>query len=74
MARGFREAKKYSEFREAFGMKIGSFPLVKLQLREMECFTKRTIAGAFKLYSEFLGLEGGLKGGLVTDEPLAVHR
>ncbi len=74
MARGYREAKKYSEFREAFGMKIGSFPLVTLQLREMELFSKRTTAGAFKLYREFLGLEGGLKGGLITDEPEEMRR
>lgn len=74
MARGFREAKKYSEFREAFGMKIGNFPLVKLQLREMELFSKRTTAGAFKLYQEFLNLGGVLKGGLFTDEPMEMRR
>lgn len=74
MARCTREAKKYSEFREAFGTKIANFPLVKSQLREIEHITKRTIAGSFKLYSEFLTLEGGLKGGLVTDEPIAMRR
>ncbi len=74
MVRGFREAKKYSEFREAFGMKIGNFPLVKLQLREMELYARRTSAGAFKLYREFLNLEGGLKGGLTSDEPIEMRR
>ncbi|MCX7679701.1 MAG: acyl-CoA dehydrogenase family protein [Spirochaetes bacterium] len=74
MARGVREAKKYSEFREAFGMKIGDFPLVKVQLEKIEQISKKTTAGAFKLYSEFLTLEGGAKGGLVTNEPLEMRR
>jgi alkylation response protein AidB-like acyl-CoA dehydrogenase len=74
MARGLREAKKYAEFRDAFTLRIGAFPLVKLQLREMERFARRTTAGSFKIYSEFLGLEGGLKGGLVTDEPPAMRQ
>ncbi len=74
MARGLREAKKYAGFREAFTQKIGAFPLVKLQLRGMELYAKRTTAGAFKIYSEFLGLEGGLKGGLVTDEAPEMRR
>lgn len=74
MVRGLRESKQYSEFREAFGQKIGAFPLVKLQLQEMEQYARRTTAGAFKLYREFLNLEGGLKGGLVTDEPINMRR
>ncbi len=74
MARCCREAKKYSEFREAFGLRIGGFPLVKLQLRGIERSARRTTAGSFKLYSEFLGLEGGLKGGLAADEPPAMRR
>ncbi|MCB0851995.1 MAG: acyl-CoA dehydrogenase family protein [Bacteroidetes bacterium] len=56
MSRAVREAQKYSEFREAFGTAIGKFPLVKMQLREMELFRRRTTAGAFKLYHEFLDM------------------
>ncbi len=69
-----RQAKKYAEFREAFGMKIGQFPMLASQVRMIDTTAKRTTAGAFKLYSEFLTLEGGLKGGLVTDEPESAKR
>ncbi|MFA5519632.1 MAG: acyl-CoA dehydrogenase family protein, partial [Spirochaetota bacterium] len=59
MTRAFREAQKYSELRKAFGFTIGNFPMVKVQLDEVEKFTKRTTAGAFKLYRDFLSIEGG---------------
>ena len=57
MARAAREAKKYSEFREAFGFPIGRFPMVAGQITNLERHARRTTAGAFKLYGEFLGLE-----------------
>ncbi len=68
MARAAREARGYARFREAFGLRIDHFPLLEGQVRKAELYSKRTIAGAFKLYSEFLGLPGGLRGGLATDE------
>lgn len=68
MTRAVREARKYSELREAFGSAIGRFPMVEAQLRDIENTARRTTAGAFRLYRAFLQLEGGLKGGLVTDE------
>lgn len=74
MVRGAREARKYSEFREAFGIPIGRFPLVAGQIRTIETYARRTTAGAFKVYAEFLGLGGTLRGGLATDEPLEVRR
>ncbi|MFW5902257.1 MAG: acyl-CoA dehydrogenase family protein, partial [Thermodesulfobacteriota bacterium] len=37
-------------------------------IREMETAARRTTAGAFRLYRDFLGLEGGLKGGMAGDE------
>jgi hypothetical protein len=40
----------------------------------MDLSAKRTTAGAFRLYRDFLNLEGGLKGGLVTDESDAVKK
>ncbi len=74
MSRVCREAVEYSKFRKAFGLTIGDFPLVKVQLQEIEHFTRRTTAGAFKLYSEFLSLEGGPQGGIVKDIPLEVKK
>jgi alkylation response protein AidB-like acyl-CoA dehydrogenase len=74
MSRVCREALQYSRFREAFGLKIGDFPLVKAQLREIEHFTRRTTAGAFKLYRDFLSLEGGPRGGIDKDVPLDVRK
>ena len=57
MSRVVREAKKYSEMRQAFGLTIGTFPLVRYQLKDLEKSAQRTTAGAFKLYSEFLSIE-----------------
>lgn len=74
MTRAVREAKRYSEFRQAFGVTIGDFPMVKGQVGEIEKFAKRTTAGAFKLYREFLDLDGGAKGGIATDEPVAMKK
>ncbi len=66
MTRAAREAKKYSEFRSAFGLPIGKFPMLARQITSIQNAAKRTTAGAFKLYSVFLKLEDGLKGGVVT--------
>ncbi len=74
MTRAAREAKKYSEFREAFGMKIGDFPMVVAQIRDLERYAKRSTAAAFKIYRRFLDMGAELKGGLVTDEPDEVRR
>ena len=69
MTRAAREAKQYSEFREAFGLTIGRFPLVALQVRDLEKSARRTTAAAFRLYRDFLALPGGLRGGMAGDEP-----
>lgn len=74
MTRAVREAKQYSEFRSAFGLIIGRFPMVAGQISWMDRAVKRTTAGAFKLYRDFLTLEGGLKGGLETGEPEAMKK
>ncbi|HPA76745.1 MAG TPA: acyl-CoA dehydrogenase family protein [Deltaproteobacteria bacterium] len=68
MTRAVREAKRYASFREAFGVKISEFPMLANQLRAMDTSARRTTAAAFRLYRDFLQLEGGLKGGLLTDE------
>jgi alkylation response protein AidB-like acyl-CoA dehydrogenase len=74
MTRAVREAKKYSEFRQAFGVTVGRFPMVAGQIKAIDQYAKRSTAGAFQLYRDFLSLEGGLKGGLVTDETEAMRR
>jgi len=74
MTRAAREAKKYAEFRDAFGLRIGQFPMLANQIRQIDHSARRTTAAAFRLYRDFLGLEGGLKGGLVTDEGHAMKK
>ena len=74
MARGLREGKKYAGFRTAFGLPLQSFPMVAVQLRDYERSTKRTIAGSFKLYRDFISLPHGLAPGLATPEPLDIKR
>jgi hypothetical protein len=74
MTRAAREAEKYAEFREAFGFKIAQFPMLANQLHAIVKSARRTTSAAFKLYREFLQLEGGLKGGLVTDEPAQMKK
>ncbi|MEN6472753.1 MAG: acyl-CoA dehydrogenase family protein [Syntrophaceae bacterium] len=68
ITRASREAAGYARARTAFGMNIADFPLLKIQLSTLERAAKRTAAGAFKLYHEFLSLPGGLKGGMSMDE------
>lgn len=59
MTRATREARRYSEFRHAFGRKIGDFPMLAGQLAAIEATARRTTAGAFKLYSDYLQLRDG---------------
>jgi hypothetical protein len=40
MTRAVREAKKYAEFRNAFGLMIGQFPLVAVQLNKIDHMAK----------------------------------
>ena len=75
MLRAVREAKAYAEFREAFGQPIARFPLVAGQLREMEHRAKATLAGALKIYRDFLALPDGFGGGLsATGDTDSVRR
>jgi alkylation response protein AidB-like acyl-CoA dehydrogenase len=52
--RAAREATLYSQFRTAFGVPIASFPLMINQINDLNSATKRTAAGAFKVYSEYI--------------------
>lgn len=74
MTRAVREAEKYTSFREAFGLRIHQFPLVAVQLQRIKRSTHRTTAGAFKLYRDFLKLDGGLKGSRGGEEPMSARR
>ena len=74
MWRAVREAKQYVTFRDAFGLKLDQFPMVAVQVARIDHATRRTIAGAFKLYRDFLNLEGGLKGSQTADEPMPARR
>jgi alkylation response protein AidB-like acyl-CoA dehydrogenase len=49
-----REATLYSQFRTAFGVNVGSFPLMINQINDLNEYAKRTAAGAFKIYSEYI--------------------
>ena len=58
MTRAAREAVKYSEMRKAFGIPIQRFPMVAGQLQYVDQMAKATTAGAFKVYRQFLAMEG----------------
>jgi hypothetical protein len=74
MTRAAREAKKYSEFREAFGREISQFPMIASQIAELEKHARRSTAAAFKIYQQFLQLDGKIKVGIDLNEPAAVRR
>lgn len=74
MARGLREGRAYASFRTAFGLPLEMFPMVAAQIAEYEKYTRRTIAGSFRLYRDFMSLPGGLAPGLTTQEPLDLKR
>ena len=74
MTRAAREARLYSEFREAFGRRIGRFPIVTGQIAGLEKSAEGSIAGAFKLYQKFLQLDGKVKLSLNPAEPVELRR
>ncbi|MFX1592765.1 MAG: acyl-CoA dehydrogenase family protein [Promethearchaeota archaeon] len=59
-----REAVLYSQFRTAFGVPISSFPLMINQINELDHFSKRSAAGAFKVYSEYINFGEELISGI----------
>lgn len=52
--RVIREAILYAQFRTAFGVPISSFPMLINQINELDNYSKRTTAGAFKIYGEYV--------------------
>lgn len=59
LMRAAREVRLYVKFREVFGRKIYEFPLALQQVNEIELAAKRTTAGAFKVFSEYLKSKAG---------------
>ncbi len=59
-----REAVLFSQFRTAFGVPISSFPLMINQINDLDHFSKRTAAGTFKMYSEYINFGEELISGI----------
>jgi alkylation response protein AidB-like acyl-CoA dehydrogenase len=59
-----REAILYSQFRTAFGVPISSFPMMINQINELDHFAKRSAAGCFKVYSEYIHFQEQLISGI----------
>lgn len=59
-----REATLYAQFRTAFGVSVASFPLMMNQINELNNYAKRTAAGAFKLYAEYIHFGEDLISGI----------
>lgn len=74
MTRAAREARKYSEFRQAFGQTIAHFPMVAAQVDDLDKHARRSTAAAFKVYHQFLQLDGKIKVGINLKEPLMLRR
>jgi len=74
MTRVFRDIDLYCQYREAFGMKLNQFPMVKVQLDKIEKFAKRTLCGAFKIYRTFLDSDISLTGGMPKTENIALRQ
>ena len=49
-----REAILYAQFRTAFGVPVAAFPLMINQINDLNNYAKRTAAGAFKVYAEYI--------------------
>jgi len=62
--RAAREATWYAEFRSAFSFPVAQFPFVQNQLAELNGFARRSAAGVFKMFGEFLALGETLPAGL----------
>jgi len=74
MTRAAREAAKYSDFREAFGQKVGALPMAAAQIANLEKHARRSTAAAFKIYKHFLELDGKIKVSINMKEPLQLRQ
>jgi alkylation response protein AidB-like acyl-CoA dehydrogenase len=71
MTRAVREAEGYAAFREAFGRRLDTFPMVRGQLDAMRRAARRTTAAGFAIYRAFDEI-GGVDGR--RDGDLAARR
>ena len=71
MTRAVREAEAYAAFREAFGRRLDTFPMVRGQLDAMRRAARRTTAAGFAIYRAF-DAGGGLEAR--HDADLAARR
>ncbi|MCG8671946.1 MAG: acyl-CoA dehydrogenase family protein [Pseudomonadales bacterium] len=62
LSRVAREAKRYSEWRTAFGITIKDFGLVAMQIEDLDSAAKLCTAGAFKLQCDIIKLEDISRG------------
>lgn len=62
--RAAREATWYAQFRTAFGVPVAGFPFAQNQLAELNGFARRSAAGVFKMFGEYLALGQTLPAGL----------
>ncbi len=74
MTRAAREAKKYSEFRTAFGQSLQRFPMVANQIADLERSARRSTSGAFKVYRQFSQLDGKVKVAINPEESPDLRR
>jgi alkylation response protein AidB-like acyl-CoA dehydrogenase len=74
MTRAAREAKKYSEFRTAFDRSLHRFPMVAVQIDDLDQSAQRSTAAAFKIYQQFTQLNGKVKVAIDSNEPLELRR
>ena len=74
MTRAAREAGRYAEFRRAFGQRLSRFPMVAVQIADLDRHAKRAICGAFKVYRDFSLLEGKVRVAIDPQEPLELRR
>ena len=62
--RAAREATWYAQFRSAFGYPVAQFPFVQNQIAELNGFARRSAAGVFKMFGEYLALGETLPAGM----------
>lgn len=74
MTRVSRDIDLYCQFREAFGMTLNQFPMVKGQLDRIKMYARRTLCGAFKIYRTFLDSNTSLSGGMPKTENIKLRQ
>jgi hypothetical protein len=59
-----REATLYAQFRTAFGISVAFYPLMINQIKDLNLYAKRSAAGAFKIYAEYIHFNEELISGI----------